>query len=1572
MKRRASFAVFALTVGTLIVVGALLYLLHGRQVLATVKALSQEAEAAAETEDYLTASEKYQLALGLKKDDPELLVQRAMCYSKAAESREMRERAVNFLRKAIGTAPEEEKLALTAELGEHYLHLGRFGAVTTEAVRLLNVLNALKELKELKDSPEKSEKISALKNSPEVAAGYRLLALSLFENFQAGGIDGDQLPELSKECEEANIFQVIQRARALNPTDEKLTIALARVYRLAPALVEAEEKGKSEADRIAAANDVVDKFAKENDKNPKALLASAQYRRQFGIPGSKEDARAAIELDGDKRSTLRSAYFVLLPSGEKLEPAAYQEALELGEKLLQDSSIYDPVMSLSVGGTYYLAGNSQKAIETWKAGLEKTKSPLEQYGFLSYIADVQIADAQIADANLHKEAIAQAKATTAEAGEALEKARSSYVRGEDFRLQEGNQKLRESRVDILEGGSKSPIAKLQELVNTQDDAIDDATRLKAVASLADYYSKNVDFANAAELLDSAANKYRATGMNAAAGKAWLAANQLSKASRSFAAALEEAENNAATPETRIDLAATLLGIIARDRTRSLNDNQLTLEMDQLHRTLAGLEKNQQIDSTLLWRIAGMRSEWKRIQVEHKKWSQKDDGLAELQSVEDLGEHSPEAMAFASINYQRRDKTAEADRVLAKLKSLDPTSEFQYRTELQLAMLRNDVPQMLDVFGKMTNAVSPTERAQLAIDLSGHLRLTQIQPGQTGIDAARKIVVLELDRNPEVIGLWKLLVEIDVDRRDAKGIAETVEKLTKTSLSDKSALCYARIFKALTNPKATRKDLDDALNDQKLFANLRPHSFETETLLGLIEHQLGNYAQQHGLFSEQRGHYLEAVRAYVRAIKLGELRLLVYERVNDLLPKVKSDEFETSYLPENNFVLATSPKLTEIFATRKLKSGEAEAAIEQAKQAIEFRQNDASAHILYAQLLGAESRLIEAEQEFDRALKLDATSIKVWLEYFAFRMRYRRSEAGELLERLETATRVPATQKVEALARCYELLGNQEKANEYYLQALKNSPKSLELSLSYCKFQARFDAKASIERLRVMLADSPLEPAILRTLASVLFTQDEAGATEAQELLLAGSLPDDDRAENRRTLIRLLSTRKDDKSLLKAIDVAKEVFAAYPHEVGDQLALAALWESYAKLAIEPATRAQRIAQAKEVWKKDISTENQDPSAKQRYAEKRAMDLARFAVRQGEADAATRLEEAEKVLKKGRRDDAGVISEFMTLNASSGRMDNWQTWANRLDEIDTNKVRSTALRAKFLVLEGDNQTAKDLITRVLIAARGASKEQQRLSRIETAGQIYAELGMHEEAVAWFKDLVKADSSRYQLLAISLAKAGRVTEAVEFYKEIYGSKKDVAVLYAMTDLVSTYGKSAEAIKTISALVQEARKAAPRNPKLLESAAVLEFLTANHEGSERLLREALAIAPNDVSILNNLACVLADKGIKLDEAVTFVDKAIAIQSGEAPLLDTKGIVLLAKKQVDEALPLLELATSPPNKDPRHHLHLAFAYLKEKKYEECKKQLAKAKELGIDTLTLTPLDARYLEQVKSGKTNDS
>lgn len=1569
MKRRASFAVFALTVGTLIVVGALLYFLHGRQVLATVKALSQDAETAAEAEDYLTASDKYQLALGLKKDDPELLVQRAKCYSKAAESPEMRERAVNFLRKAIGTAPEEERPALTTELGEQYLQLGKFAAVTTEAVRLLNELpklNELKKRKELKNaSPEEIEKISALENA--VAAGYRLLALSLVENFQAGALDRDQLPELSKECEETNIFQVIQRAMALNPTDEKLTIALARVYRLAPALVEAEEKGKTETDRIAAANDVVDRFVEKNGKNPKVLLARAQYRQQFGIAGSKEDARAAIKLDGDKRSTLRSAYFVLLPSGDKVKPADYQEALELGEKLLQDSSIPDPVVSSSVGATYYLAGNSQKAIETWKAGLEKTKFPPEQYRFLSYIAD-----AQIADAYLNKEAIAQAKATTTEAGDALEKARSYYLRGEDFRQQLSNQRLRESYVDILEGGSTSPIAKLQELVNTEADAVDETTRLKAVALLADYYSKNGEFANAGELLDSAATKHRAPGMNARAGKAWLAANQLSKASRSFAAALDEAETNAATPETRIDLAATLLGIIARDRNRSLNDNQLSIEMDQLYQTLAALEKSQQIDSTLLWRIAGMRSEWKRIQVLRKKWSQKDDGLAELRLVEQLGENSPEALAFASINYQRHDKVAEADRVLTKLESLDATSEFRYRTELQLATLRNDVPRMLDVFGKMTNAVSPTERAQLAIDLSGHLRLTQIQPGQTGIDAARKIVVLELDRNPEVIGLWKLLVEIDVDRRDAKGIATTVEALTKTSLTDMSALCYARIFQALTNPKVTRKELDDALKDQKLFATLRPHSFETETLLGLIEHQLGNYAQQHGLFSEQRGHYLEAVRAYVRAIELGEPRLLVYERVNDLLPKLKSDEFEASYLPKNNFVLATSPRLTEIFATRKLQSGEAGAALEQAKQAIEFRPTDASAHVLYAQLLGAESRLIEAEQEFERALALEATSIKVWLEYFAFRMRYHRSEAGELLQRLEATTRVPATQKVESLARCYEALGNREKANEYYLQALKNSPKSLDLSLSYCRFQARFDAKASIERLRVMLAELPLEPAILRTLASVLFTQDEAGAAEAEELLLAGSLPDDDRAENRRTLIRLLSTRKDDKSVLKAIGVAQEVFAAYPHEVGDQLVLAALLESYAKHAIDPGTRAQRIAQAKEVWKKDISAENQDPSAKQRYAEKRAMDLARFAVRQGEADAAARLEEVEKVLNQGRKDDPGVIAEFMTLSASIRRKDDWQTWAKRLDEIDTNKVRSTALRAKFLVLEGDNQTAKELITQVLIAARGASKEQQRLNRIEMAGQIYTELGMHEEAVAWFKDLVKTDPSRYQLLATSLAKAGHVTEAVEFCKEIYGSKEDVAVLYAMTDLVSTYGKSADAIKTISALVREARKIEPRNPKLLESAAVLEFLTANHEESERLLREALAIAPNDVSILNNLACVLADKGIKLDEAITFVDKAIEIQSGEAPLLDTKGIVLLAKKQVDKALPLLELATSPPNKDPRHHLHLAVAYLKEKKYDECKEQLAKAKELGIDTLTLTPLDARYLEQVKSGKSNDS
>jgi tetratricopeptide (TPR) repeat protein len=1537
IQRRASFAVFALTVGVLAVVALLLYFLHGRQLLATVDSLAKQAKASEDAEDYLKAAEKYQLALGLRKDDPALLVSRAVCYAKAAQAREMRTRAVAYLVKAKGVAPEDQLPHLSVLLAEQHFKLQEFALAKTQAEFLLD---------SVKDDPD----------------GSRILALSLLGLYQQGAIARDQLAE-----KEIRILTKLRTAQERNETDDQVVGALATVYRQYPEIVEAELPDVKEPERVKMASDLVDSFVKDHGTDPKAWLVRAIYRKQFRIVGAEEDARTAIDVAGDDVSALRTAFFVLFPTeGNRAAPSEFEEAINFGEKLLKEHSLNDPELCLALGQAYYLSGNVEKAIETWQAGKEATNLPTAKVSFLS----------NISDALIQSESTAEVKTTLDETASALEQVRLKLP-GEEFRKLQQAYELRRSLQKMMEGDTQLGIAELQTIVTKEEKTTDINSWLRAVILLAEAYAKNGDFVEAAKVFDRAVETHpNINYQRASAGRAWLAAGQFVEARNRFADALGREVSSSEI----IEYGSLLLDAINRSGPPQADDKQLAAEMKLLNTRLIRLvgEEDPEVADTVHWRVPAMRSEWKRLQKALGRSSDGDDGLADLKEVEKRGEKSVEALSFLCLDYELRKMPEEADRLLAKLAEVGSNTSTRYVAELQLAAIRKDLPRVVDIFGKMTNVATPLERTRRAVELSSRMRRDASLDKQTRNDAARKIVEIEIDRSPQSAGLWKLLVEIDLDRRDGAAIARTFDQLTANPIKDTTAWLYAKIFKTLVNSKSTQKELQQALRDQAEFAQLRPGSFESETLRGLIEHQLGTNARQRGLAAQCREHYKTAVQAYDSAIKRKERRLFVYENLNDLVQKIGAVANVPDYVPDDKLIVAQSPMMTEIVATRKRQSGQGDEAIKCARQGVEARPNDATAHQLLARLLALEGRFKDAEQEFAAALELGENSPGLWIEYFEFRARRTgKSSAQELLNRLQAATKLVPAQKALALARAYELLDDREKANEHYLKALEASPDAVELSLYYCTFLAKTDPDAAIARLREMNAASPDNFTVLRNLASALFAKDDAGAAEAEKLLLEGELSNPDVADNRRRMIRLWSQRNDLQSTEKALALATKVFAAYPESDGDRLNLVGLMERFAKHATDKATRDERLAQAKKILEKSAAGNAEETNANRYSKVQRAMNLARFAVRQGDADVETRLADVDKELDQVKKIDPEVIADYMTLCAAAKWTNNWEKWADRLDDVDTNQVRKATMRAKFLVMEGKRTEAKKLLQKPLDDAEQGAKDEQRLLRIEGAGRILTDLEMHPEAAEWYRKLVKADPTKYQLLATSLARAGQLKEALDLCTTRYRESKDVTVLYAMTDLISTHGKSDGAIKTVADLVRDAMKTEQRNVKLLESAAVLEFLSSKHDESERLLREALAIAPRDVSVLNNLACVLADKGIKLDEAVTLVDKAIEIQSGEAPLLDTKGIVLLEKAtlektNLEKALPLLEMSTSHPNKDPRHHLHLAVAYQMAGKGDDAKKQIAKAKELGIDTLTLTPLDARYLKKLDLNNTSGS
>lgn len=112
----------------------------------------------------------------------------------------------------------------------------------------------------------------------------------------------------------------------------------------------------------------------------------------------------------------------------------------------------------------------------------------------------------------------------------------------------------------------------------------------------------------------------------------------------------------------------------------------------------------------------------------------------------------------------------------------------------------------------------------------------------------------------------------------------------------------------------------------------------------------------------------------------------------------------------------------------------------------------------------------------------------------------------------------------------------------------------------------------------------------------------------------------------------------------------------------------------------------------------------------------------------------------------------------------------------------------------------------------------------------------------------------------------------------------------------------------------------------------------------------------PNNVVALNNLAWLLALQTGRGEEALNVVTKAIHSAGRRPELLDTRGVILLNLGRNEEAVAdLKEVIADAPNATRLFHLAQAYQALKDR--DNAARTLRKAKELGLQTEAMHPVE---------------
>jgi len=117
---------------------------------------------------------------------------------------------------------------------------------------------------------------------------------------------------------------------------------------------------------------------------------------------------------------------------------------------------------------------------------------------------------------------------------------------------------------------------------------------------------------------------------------------------------------------------------------------------------------------------------------------------------------------------------------------------------------------------------------------------------------------------------------------------------------------------------------------------------------------------------------------------------------------------------------------------------------------------------------------------------------------------------------------------------------------------------------------------------------------------------------------------------------------------------------------------------------------------------------------------------------------------------------------------------------------------------------------------------------------------------------------------------------------------------------------GKVGNAVATL----QSAAKKFPDEPAVkIELAAALEQ-QKKYSDAEGIFRQLITVDPKNADALNSLGYMLAERGQRLDESVSFVERALVLDPGNPAYLDSLGWAYFKQGKLDAAEPPLREAS--------------------------------------------------------------
>ena len=186
--------------------------------------------------------------------------------------------------------------------------------------------------------------------------------------------------------------------------------------------------------------------------------------------------------------------------------------------------------------------------------------------------------------------------------------------------------------------------------------------------------------------------------------------------------------------------------------------------------------------------------------------------------------------------------------------------------------------------------------------------------------------------------------------------------------------------------------------------------------------------------------------------------------------------------------------------------------------------------------------------------------------------------------------------------------------------------------------------------------------------------------------------------------------------------------------------------------------------------------------------------------------------------------------------------------------------------------------------------------------------------------------------------LANTGQYDAAIAELKALPNAAKDRDTQIQIAQVQDKAKRFGDQAKTLE-LAESLSNSAPEKQVIEFMRGAMYERQKNFEAAETAFRKVLTLDPTNAGAMNYLGYMLADRGVKLDEAHKLISRALELDPGNGAYLDSLGWALFRLNRLDEAAAELNKALLKVGKDPTVHDHLAEVYSKQGKMKEAIQQ---------------------------------